>query len=981
MTIAIAGTTTYQNVNAATSYTLTSYTPETGSNRILIVRVHALRTNETGAFTVDSVTFGGVSLTQAVSADTSSSSRRYRASIWYLINPSGSAGDIVVTLSHQAVGCIIAASTLTGAAQTSPVEYTTSDTTSPNAFLQSDFAVSADSLLVMAVTSHCLNNPAWNWNGNNPAEQYDICTASHVSTEVSGSGATGTKGHFYAEQSQSNPQVAVLAVFQDGPAAQGITPDGIATVEAFGSGALSQFYNITPGGITTTESIGTAVATPGVATVAPSAVASIEGFGTAALTTGGVSVAPDGIATAESIGGGAVAPGVRLITPGGIATAEAHGDASLSVGVATIYPAGIASGESVPILIVYTAGGVVAESVETAEAFGVASLSAGGVSIAPDGITSDENVNGATLTPGAVAITPDSIATAEGIGTPLLSDWRWVTTLGAGSQDALEDSAGLVYLYTTSGNVNAAQPWVAFLFADVPLPAGATVVHTYLRLYTFTYDDPNLTARAQKSNSPAALSATSGDISGRVLTDNGVVWNASNIGLNRYNDSPDLAAVLQEVINLPGWSEGASDVLFVLNDNGAGGHIRFNMADNAIDRPQLVVDYVLGDTAQTITVSGIPSTESLGNPALVPGAAGVVVDNPIATAEVVAAPGLVTIQAVTDAGEIATAFRSVDTGVIEGGPVVTVDEGIGTGETVGETAVSVNVEVAVADGVASAEAIGEATVGIGTITVAPEGIESAEAIGAGELSAWALVLPDGIGSLEVFGEMTLALGTVVVVAGSVASAEAMGELLVTTGELIVLTHSITSPGAVSGPVLSPGAVSVEPESIETAESLGAAAVSSVYGIAPDAIETAESVGAVVVVPGAATIAPDGIWTAESLGGPELTTAAWVLADGIASGESLGSLTVVPGGVVILPGGIATAESIGGGVVAPGPLVLLPPGLASDEAFGAVALEVGAVIVAPASFGGASFGTAWVITRFVPRVNIYRVAKRERGNND
>jgi len=96
--INIAGGTTYQSLTGVSSYTLTSYTPASGSDRILVVRVHGLRTSDSGAFTVDSVTFGGVALTEAVSEKTTSTSRQYRSAIWYLINPSGSAGDIVATV-------------------------------------------------------------------------------------------------------------------------------------------------------------------------------------------------------------------------------------------------------------------------------------------------------------------------------------------------------------------------------------------------------------------------------------------------------------------------------------------------------------------------------------------------------------------------------------------------------------------------------------------------------------------------------------------------------------------------------------------------------------------------------------------------------------------------------------------------------------------------------------------------------------------
>lgn len=221
MAINIAGGTTYQSTTGASSYTLTSYTPASGSDRILVVRVHGLRTNDAGAFTVNSVTFGGVGLTEAVSGKTTSSSRQYRTAIWYLINPSGSSGDIVVTFSQGASGCIISADTLTGAVQSSPVGQTGSDATSPTATI-ADTESTANAIGILAVTSHCGNDPSWTFADSGGVasytEQYDIRTSSANNTKPGGAGAsvlnpTAVTNHQIA-QSQSNPQMAVLAVFK-----------------------------------------------------------------------------------------------------------------------------------------------------------------------------------------------------------------------------------------------------------------------------------------------------------------------------------------------------------------------------------------------------------------------------------------------------------------------------------------------------------------------------------------------------------------------------------------------------------------------------------------------------------------------------------------------------------------------------------------------------------------------------------------------
>lgn len=241
MAIDIAGGTTYQTDTASTSYTLTSYTPAAGSNRILVVRVHGLRTNDSGAFTVDSVTFGGVGLTEAISAKTTSTTRQYRAAIWYLINPSGSSGNIVATFSHSAGGCIISADTLTGAVQSSPVGQTGGATTTPTATI-ADTESTANAIGILAVTSHCGSDPVWTFTDSGGVasytEQYDIRTASNTSTEVSGAGASvlnpSTATNHRAAQSQSNPQIAILAVFK--PAAS--TPITASASDGLGVSAM-----------------------------------------------------------------------------------------------------------------------------------------------------------------------------------------------------------------------------------------------------------------------------------------------------------------------------------------------------------------------------------------------------------------------------------------------------------------------------------------------------------------------------------------------------------------------------------------------------------------------------------------------------------------------------------------------------------------------------------------------------------------------
>jgi hypothetical protein len=172
-------------VTNGTSATLASYTPSSGSDSVLVVRATGLRTTET-TFTL-SATFGGVAMTAAVTADSSSSSRWYRTSIFYLIAPGTSAGDIVVTANATIGGFLIDAVTLLGAAQSAVVGVTDTDavasgTSDTNYVLT---GCTSGSLLVAAVGSTSANAPSWTWT---TATGDYVLAGANDTTEPAGSG-------------------------------------------------------------------------------------------------------------------------------------------------------------------------------------------------------------------------------------------------------------------------------------------------------------------------------------------------------------------------------------------------------------------------------------------------------------------------------------------------------------------------------------------------------------------------------------------------------------------------------------------------------------------------------------------------------------------------------------------------------------------------------------------------------------------------
>lgn len=164
-----------------TSYTLASYAIPAGSNRVLVVRVGAQRGAETD-FTL-SATFNSVAMTEALSDTVTSTSRRQKVAVFYLIAPDQTTANIVVTSSVTLQGCWIVAETLLDCHQTTPTGGT--DTDQGNPVTSFSVSATAGSLILAAVCTTSGLTPTWSW--STATEDYDINAGANDTAEVAGS--------------------------------------------------------------------------------------------------------------------------------------------------------------------------------------------------------------------------------------------------------------------------------------------------------------------------------------------------------------------------------------------------------------------------------------------------------------------------------------------------------------------------------------------------------------------------------------------------------------------------------------------------------------------------------------------------------------------------------------------------------------------------------------------------------------------------
>ena len=166
----------------------------------------------------------------------------------------------------------------------------------------------------------------------------------------------------------------------------------------------------------------------------------------------------------------------------------------------------------------------------------------------------------------------------EYMAPPTLPSTTVEVRISADNDDAEEAvSGGAVNL--TSGDLefvtDGGDQIVGMRWASLPVPPGVTITNAYIELTTDeTTPNPttNLTFWAQAADSPGQFTTTTSDISNRAKTTSSAAWNGipSWTTSGQTHQTPDLSALIQEVIDRPGW---ASNNAIAVISEGTGERI------------------------------------------------------------------------------------------------------------------------------------------------------------------------------------------------------------------------------------------------------------------------------------------------------------------------------------------------------------------------------------------------------------------------
>jgi hypothetical protein len=599
-----------------------------------------------------------------------------------------------------------------------------------------------------------------------------------------------------------------------------------------------------------------------------------------------------------------------------------------------------------------TLGAVTGSAAAVLPGHGTAASTLGAVTTSGAGTLTTHGAGAATL--GAVTGTAAGVLPINGAAGAAAGSFS--LDIAAGGDDGQEGSDGVPSFIANSIAIAAAVPYAGMLFRNVDIPAGATVNAARVDVYATStaFDSPNLTIRGEFD--PADFTTTTNDLSGRTKTAAGVAWVAPDIGTG-VKASPDISAVLNEIVGTAGWASGDDLALFLIDNDAGGLFVIASYEDETNPPPQLVVEWTIaatGNEIDAVTGSGAATLATHGAAdvtlgAITGAAAGGVISGAAGAATLDAITGTAAATLLTHADADATLGAATSSGAgalaIVGAGSATLDAATTSGAGVLPLlgAADATLGAVTSSGAAVLTIVGAGAVTLGDVTTAGQGELGLEVgAGAGNVTlgattgtATAMLIIVGAGASTLDAVTTEGAGALLVAAAgaatlgstttsgagrvSIAASGAATLDAVTTESAALLpigaggdvaTDDIVSTASGKLAIVGAGAVTLD---TITGAAAGLLALAGAGSATIDAL-TATGAGAVATHGAGAASLADMTGTAASLLSTHGAGAASVtiVTSGAGALSIVGAATVTLGAVTAEGAGVSTVVTLGAG---------------------------------------------------------------------
>lgn len=180
--------------------------------------------------------------------------------------------------------------------------------------------------------------------------------------------------------------------------------------------------------------------------------------------------------------------------------------------------------------------------------------------------------------------------------------------VATGNDDAEEATNGNMYLTSSDLELvydsyqSAGNQQVGIRFTNLGIPQGATITNAYIE---FTTDESttggcNVSIYGHDVNNAGQFTSTNGNISGRTKTSASVSWSPSGwSSVGSKHQTPDIKAVVQEIVNRSGWNSGNS-MAFIITGSGKRTAESYNGSSS--NAPLLHVEYSYTSAKQGVNI-------------------------------------------------------------------------------------------------------------------------------------------------------------------------------------------------------------------------------------------------------------------------------------------------------------------------------------------------------------------------------------------
>jgi|CXWK01.1.fsa_nt_gi hypothetical protein len=161
-----------------------------------------------------------------------------------------------------------------------------------------------------------------------------------------------------------------------------------------------------------------------------------------------------------------------------------------------------------------------------------------------------------------------------------------------GADDA-QEAGGTPVVTQTSVNCATSNAYIGLRFQGTGLTQGAIINSAVLKLYlpSGSYDTPNVTQYGQLISNAPTFTTNTNDISGRTLTQASVPWTSTGGG-SGWRQPPDIATVLQEIVDQDDWVEDNYFAIIMRGNSTTSSPLRISAYEGGMStRPYIIIDY------------------------------------------------------------------------------------------------------------------------------------------------------------------------------------------------------------------------------------------------------------------------------------------------------------------------------------------------------------------------------------------------------